>query len=454
MLEVYPLPIRKVTGLRTNNAILARKCELFDQIAYYSDVNDEKLFRFASLLKRSRSNFTLETENIFNNTKKISLDGPAAASCFVLWNLAALLSQSISILTTRDTHTMSEISRRLKRIIQIFYYLKTEGIPSMTPNRVTDMTVQLCTFYHCVYSAHLYEFLLLTEATPENYMCAVMFFEAADGFNPTGKKQFVEKVNWLRLLAIESHAKREESLQNYGSSIAFLQQAMKLFDSCPRSQRKQRSDWIANLKTKLAAEQKDNTELYHEAIAIATPLPSGDNVQPEITQTLDFTIDSPADTQELDAIVERVTQTEQTLKRCADSFAMLVTLVCECNSARKLANEKLFTDKNPTEARLAFLKSVEIEVENLFEWIGVTQSTSLAIFELDANLEKLNGIRERLKEEIIPFMSEIDRDEANLMLDSLKEELLTLVLPPSFESDMATKIAQCLTLTEKLMSYV
>ena len=454
MLAVYPLPWRKVTGLRTNNPMLARKCELFDQVAYYSEPNDDKLFRFASLLRRSKANFLIETENIFDSAKKVELNGSAAAECFVLWNLAALLSHSLALLTTRDTHTKELFRKRLERIIHIFYYLKAEGVPSMTPNRVTDLSVQTCTFYHAVYSAHLYEFLLLTDVTAANYMCAAQLFEAADGINPTGKKQFGEKTNLLKLMALECHAKSEEQDQNYGSSIVFLKQAITLFDSCPRAQRKKWADWHANVKAKLAVQIKDNDELFHDNMIIATPLPTIEHTLPAINEGLDFNIVQLIDTKELDETLARITAVEKTLTRCADSFALLTTLVCECDSARKRANAQLFTDRKPTEARLFMLKEAEMELDTLFEWISVTKSTSVSVFELDESLGRLHDLKERLDTDLVPFIREIDNDEAHLVLDPVNEELTLLELPPSFEADLEKKTCQCLALAEKLAPHV
>lgn len=487
MLSLFPIPLRKLISVNSENEILSKKRVKAWQITHWSEENINFLFKYAAILLHSQIPTELVSSNVICSSLQIKYSNAFSEGCLILWNIASILSESLIYFPLNDKKTREIYKERISTILKIFYSLQVDFLPSVQFDSKSDFTIQNVVFYHTLYSAHYYEILVLIgEASNENLntitlnnIIAENYFKAANKMNPFPSNFSIQKnqypcvdiiTNRIYLYQIKSlisQSKDEEKKFKFGSAIYYLNLAVEALNSVPKSFRSTENfsklnQYVQNTKKML---EDDNKRIYFCLIERQNPLPEiqcvDEVIHSEIKSKLeiDFSINEKIQ-KEINELNQMIDNQREMLISSADSISILTSVLYECDSSRKKINSRIFASsdsknaENNAATNLSSLISVVSEVENdiklIFNWLSLAKSAHKSSFDVDRSCEKLSNLQEKLNNSVGKHFVELDVEESERIISSIKAEVILIAVSQEFLNEIANQTDKCFQIMEKI----
>lgn len=453
MIKFFPITFKQKVSIASQNANLNRRREKIWEISHWSEENEQFILKFVNLLLNVDDTVTINFKNTVNNTNTVEFRGSNAESCLILSNLASLISQSFTYLVTNDVTTRSTLLHRISKIIHIMNLLRNTYLPKISNNN-SDLTIQYATFIHSLYSAHYYEILALDPTSkdkPQNYLSASSLFQSAIRLNPYQKFSFnlYEKQYMNQINGIIEFSNQERAEYNIGSAIYYLRMAHSIFNSCDKTFQKNNSIFGTNLASNLSSLENENMRLYHETVSARNPLPTINEFDQIIYQELALPKFEVINADTINKTCEEIQATIKTIQNVSDSINVLLSLVFECDGARKQKNAIIYSDVSLA-TQTPKIDIIETDINQMFYWINSSKTTVPHVFDLEATCRKLSSMKQQLEEDIIQHVNEIDHDVALNKVKNVNSELKFYQIPQVFTDELAQQIEKCLEIMEQL----
>ena len=466
MLNVFPIPLRKLISSKTENQYLLEKREKAWRISHYSDSNIQFLMHYASKLLKSQSSSEIIVTNSLDKSEiPIKYTGTVSEAVLVFWNIASLLSDSLKYLLMDDKQTRQIYYDRISLIIKLFYSLQTEFLPSLNLDSKSDMTIQNATFYHAIYSAHFYEILLKNKddftVTTINSLIASKYFDAAAKFTKIkdGLQNLKNKSIYYNIRSIISHSNSEKKAYHIGSSIYFINMALDQLNSANKQFRS--SEFFPELQTEInefkTQIERDNRIIYFERVGCNIPLPEIEQVDPILRSGInsllanDLTDDERLNN-DLNEIITKTDQIKNVLLNVSDSISMLTSLLYECDSSRKSLNTKLYQNADMDQSTkfdvIQGIEQIERRIENIFSWISSARTVYSPVFDIDNSCQKLMELKK--KAQSIIGLDMIDSNEVDDIIASMNSELAQYETIRNIDNQMSQNTEECFQIMEEI----
>lgn len=490
MISLFPIPLRKLISIKSDNEILSTKRTKAWQITLWSEDNINFLFKYAAILFKSQIQSELISSNVIGSSSiQIKYSNAFSEGCLILWNIASILSNSLIYFPLNDKKTREVYKERIEIILQIFYSLQNEFLPSIQINSKSDFTIQNVAFYHTVYSAHYYEILLLIgEANNEdlttmtlNNMIAENFFKAASKINPFPSNFSVQKnnhpcidiivnkISLYRIKSLVSQSQDEERKLQMGSSIYYLNLALEAINSSPKSFRS--TEIFTEINQEVLSKKKImeeyNRKIYFNLIKCENSLPKiqsvNDILHSGINPKLEFNFSNNENIkQKINELNQLIDKQREMLINSADSISVLTSLIYECDSSRKKINSRIFASSDPNNrskegnneldlpSMLSGVSKIENDINLIFNWLSLAKTAHPSSFDVDNSCEKLSNLQEKLKNTVGKYFVELDPEESERIISSIKGEVILISISQKFLDDIAVKTDECFQIMEKI----
>lgn len=473
MLNVFPIPLRKLISSKTENQYLLVKREKAWRISHYSDGNINFLMHYATKLLKSQSSSEIIVANSLDKSEiPIKYSGTVSEAVLVFWNIASLLSDSLKYLLMDDKQTRQIYYDRISLILKLFYSLQTEFLPSLNLDSKSDMTIQNATFYHSIYSAHFYEILLKNKddfkVTTINSLIASKYFDAATKIYPSqftkikdGLQNLKNKSIYYNIRSIISHSNSEKKEYHIGSSIYFINLALDQLNSTNKQFRS--SAFFPELQTEInefkTQIERDNRIIYFERVGCNIPLPEIEQVDPILRSGINSLLandlkDDERLNKDLNEIITKTDQIKNVLLNISDSISMLTSLLYECDSSRKSINTKLYQNADMDQWKkldvIQGIEQIERRIENIFSWISSARTVYSPVFDIDNSCQKLVVLKK--KAQSIIGLDMIDSNEVDDIIASINSELAQYETIRNIENQMSQNTEECFKIMEKISS--
>ena len=457
MISLFPIPRRSLVSSSAKSPVVKTIRDKAWEITQWSESNMKYLLNYVSRLLHSKKQSNILVQNVIGSSTQIQYSENVAEGILVLWNIAAILSDSLKYFPIDDKKTRQIYKNRISEILKIFYSIQTEYLPSVKVDKKSDLNINTIAFFHTIYSAHFYEILAMCEKRTTDFLIASKYFKGAEKMNPFSRSKFPfnQKSIFYHIKAIQNYAKELESKLSIGPAIYMLNIAMSEFSSAPRDLRNSNTELENEIRSKLNQLEEDNKTIYFDFNKNGS-LPEIEDI--DETLHSGFKIDPPQQDDSnyikstFDEINERIDKIRNTAVNTSESISTFTTLMFECDSARKQINSTIFSSHMPSVTMIQGFTDLENQIEDLFKWLSKAKTSVSIAFDIDVICNTLDEIQKKLNQVIGTEIDLIEKVDAEPFFSQLNEEINSCEIPQSFINELAQETEKCFTILENLSS--
>ncbi|OHT10097.1 hypothetical protein TRFO_20726 [Tritrichomonas foetus] len=453
MIELFPIPIRSLVKSSTKNPFISQIQQKAWQISQWSDSNINFLMNYATKLLYSRSEANITVSNVIGSHISVDYEQSYAEGILILWNIAAILSDSLNYFPIDDKTTREIYKTRISTILKIFYSIQTEFLPAIKlSDKSSDLNLKNIAFYHTIYSAHLYEAILMNDKSSNNYLVASKYFRAAERMNPFPRSKFPfnNKSILYHIKALVSYSKELETELSIGPSIYILNLALSEFSSSPRDLRNSNADLENEIKAKLISLEEDNKKIYFDHNKSGS-MPEIVDVDEALHTGLVLSYNPNKEIKEhIEKLSKFINEVKKGIINTSESLGTLTSLIFECDSIRKQMNSSIFTCESPDLTQINKIQNMENEITALLNWVSSAKSSNPVAFDIDNACEHLNKLQGKLNNEIGSAAEFIDTNQCLEIFESIDQKIKKYEIPQTFNDEIAQKIDKCFKIMESI----